>query len=234
MIYIIVVASTLMTTAWSEPQCHTTEMWQCSNIAIDWFHTLPPKSIPESEAEIETMCQEGRNTINCFNGYGKRCMSPLQKELAALIFEGAIELYNELCTKGSPSQDKLLKHAPCLNEVFKTEEIKTLLDHILVTFKKSHIVPLQDVLPFTCCGINKSCHKFLGLIRKTCDDEAADLVKDLKLLAVGQLPEALCKEGDGSEEICQQLLPPDDAKLSATEDSPFLKTLKDVLKNWMD
>ncbi|KFM66652.1 hypothetical protein X975_22186, partial [Stegodyphus mimosarum] len=198
----------------AEPHCHTVELMNCLDIGINWLHTLPKRSIPATDSELETMCQELDKAFNCAYKFRDTCMTPLQKEVIALLVEGVIGLKEDFCKPGSDLRAKYLNHASCLNKVSQSDDIKAQIEYLLAILEMSDKVPLKDRLTFECCGYAKVTNAFTKMGTDTCGKEAVDTAAELISLAFAQLPDVVCNGFDGEADECKVVLPPDGSKPS--------------------
>ncbi|XP_054714584.1 uncharacterized protein LOC129224188 [Uloborus diversus] len=219
----------------ADPPCHMSELMGCVQIGIDWLHSLPPKSIPETEQDVDAMCTEITKAFDCAIKFRESCMTPLEKEVVLLVVEGALDLQKDFCTKGSASRGKYMTHSVCLNKVSHMEEIKTQIEYLLAVLENARNVKATDAVNYGCCGYRKFYNSFLKLTTDTCGKEAVDATQELISAAVAQLPDVACSGYTGEEDKCKAILPPEGSKPSSDANgTQFYKFIRDILKNWLD
>ncbi|KAG8192230.1 hypothetical protein JTE90_014089 [Oedothorax gibbosus] len=225
----------LSCSVFADPQCHTSEFMQCVDIAVNWLHTLPKQSLPETDDEIVYECQELTKAIECGLKYKDSCMTPLQKEFVGLLLDGVFEYRDSFCEKGSALRTKYLTHATCLNKVSKSEGVKEQIEYILAVVENMVSQKDSDKIMYACCGYRKIHGEFLKMSLDTCGKEATDMVIEFISMFMAQLPDVLCNSMDGTEDRCQKLLPPPGTKVSSDlKNTALFEFIEDALSNWID
>ncbi|GFT94298.1 uncharacterized protein NPIL_607721 [Nephila pilipes] len=219
----------------ADPPCHTSEIMQCVDIALNWAHSLPKRSLPTTEEEIDVGCEENNKAMNCALKYRDDCVTPLQKEVLDMVVEGAIKSVKDFCTPGSNMRKSYLKHASCLNQVSQSDGVKEQIEYILAIVENMKNQDNKNMIMYSCCGYRKVHSWFLKTGIDTCGNEAVQPVLDMIHAVASQLPDVLCNGMDGSEDKCTALLPPLGSKVSAEAKKTALFTfLHNALKNWLD
>lgn len=220
----------------AEPQCHMQEAFSCLDIGIAYINSLPRRSLPKTEEEVDVFCSAENHTLSCLVDFGKRCMTPIQRELVSLIGEGYLDFYDQACVSvPSPIRTNYLAHAECLNKVTQGEKMDENLKYLLAAIERLMVLPYSEMIEYLCCGYTK----IYDLIRKdvvnTCSEEAAQSLENIVQLVIAGLPEVICSGVDGDSEKCTAILPPPGAKpTEKIKQNSLYKYVFTALKDYLE
>jgi len=218
----------------SNPQCHTSELRQCFDIAINWLHTLPKRSLPVKEPQLEVMCTEFDKLYTCLTKYRDSCLTPMQKEVLGLVTEGVANFNSDSCKPG-PDRIKYLKHAECLNKISQSDEVRDTIEYILAMVEKLKDIENEKKLVYACCGYVTGLGLFTDMGERDCGIEAVEASKEIASVIFAQGPDVLCNGFTASEERCVAMMPPTGTKPSdALKGTALYDFIRYVLKNWLD
>ncbi|KAG8192229.1 hypothetical protein JTE90_014088 [Oedothorax gibbosus] len=219
----------------ADPQCHTSEVMQCADIAIQWVQTLPKQSIATTEEDVAYACQELTEAIECALKYKDSCMTPLQKEAVGFLLDGVFEFRDSFCKSGNALRATYLAHATCLNKVSQSEGLKEQIEYSLAVLEGMMTTKNSDKIMYSCCGYRKIRGELCRMVQDTCGQEALDMVMDLIHMVSAQLPDVVCNSIDGNEDRCQQILPAPGTKVSSDMKSkPIYEFLQNSFSTWVD
>lgn len=212
------------------------EFCSCFDVVISYINSLPRRSLPKTEDDINAVCTTANTTGHCLKDFSKRCMTPIQRELAGLMTEGFKEFYDQLCVSiPSKIRTDYLAHGECLNKVTQGEGTNNLLHYFLAVFQRFLTLKHSDKIQYLCCGYTKIYHAFRSDVVNTCTEEAAQAIERIYHLMLAQLPNVICTGVDGDSEECTAILPPPGAKpTEEIKENAIYKTVFNLLKNYLE
>ena len=107
-------------------QCHLREMESCINKVQSLGKGKDPTSIIATSKGLDKICKTIKDdTVKCAKGYGKKCGTPLHRELMDLILDMITNRMTKFCKADNPDRVEFLKESPCMHKkVLSTEEYK--------------------------------------------------------------------------------------------------------------
>ncbi|XP_054165747.1 uncharacterized protein LOC128963268 [Oppia nitens] len=107
-------------------QCHLKEMETCLNKMQSLGKGKDPTSLIATAEGLDKICNTIReDTIKCIKAYGKKCGTPLHREVMDLVVDQITGRLNVFCKADNPDRKDFLKESPCIHQkVLSTEEYK--------------------------------------------------------------------------------------------------------------
>ncbi|KAL1497390.1 hypothetical protein ABEB36_008368 [Hypothenemus hampei] len=176
-------------------QCTADELMRCSKplTVLDSGLTLV-----SSKADLENICPQLREAINCIHRYTRFCMGFEDRKHFKKLFHGTGEMVNNLCKNGT-YQEEFLKHAPCMQLIEKENEVcfkqytqkmseiqekspmgDIVMEDDLLTFKttmKRKRDAADEGIKNVCCAFQEYVECSTSTTRRVCGSEAADFSK---------------------------------------------------------
>lgn len=107
-------------------QCHLREVESCINKMQALSKGKDPTSIIATSKGLDKICSTIKDdTIKCAKNYGKKCGTPLHREMMDLILDQITSRLSKFCKHDNPERAEFLKESPCMHKkVLSTEEYK--------------------------------------------------------------------------------------------------------------
>jgi len=185
----------------AQSSCHLREMDLCAASLLVLAQS--PQGAAVSDADIDRQCTFIKEADQCFRNYTERCATPLQQEIADMLFDGADKLQKEYCTKGTKLRTMYLKNAGCINEAMKDN--KPCIKDLQSGFEAVTSAKWDKRLPLGCCSYHKMRSCVGTIIRNKCGQESVDFMSRLMKLVLSRLPELLCDEYDLKSSHCDEI-----------------------------
>ncbi|XP_015926685.1 uncharacterized protein [Parasteatoda tepidariorum] len=215
--------------------CHTSEIMKCVDLGVDWFISLPKRSIPVTVTDVDNMCDNLEKAFECAHKYLDTCLTPMQKEVVDLAVEGVEEFRYQFCSKGSPQRSRYEAHSECLNQVAQLDEVKDHIEYFLAVLENINSIENEKKLMYGCCGYAKGYNIMQDLVKSKCGEETAQADRELLGMIFAQLPDVLCNGFTGNEDRCKAVLPPDGTKpTNALKGTALYDYVRHALQKWID
>jgi len=160
--------------------------------------------ISTTEAEVDKQCGVMQEVTDCFGNYTKACATPIQRELIALVSEGAREVQKKFCTRGDRIRTEYLKHAPCLA---KTQpQGRKCLNDVQAGLEKIEESKFADRISTACCVYARYSTCSTKVVETGCGKEAVEHGNLLIKLATSNLLDVVCQSYLNNP-VCDRLLP---------------------------
>lgn len=107
-------------------QCHLREVETCINKIQSLGKGKDPTSIIATSKGLDKLCSTIKDdTVKCAKTYGKKCGTPLHRELMDLILDMITARMSKFCKHDNPDRVEFLKESPCMHKkVLSTDEYK--------------------------------------------------------------------------------------------------------------
>jgi len=194
----------------SADRCHLRELDLCVASGAG------NNKISTTEADVDKQCGVMQEVSDCFGNYTKSCATPIQRELVALVSEGARDVQKQFCTRGNKLRTEYLKHAPCLA---KTQpQGRKCLNDVQAGLEKIEESKFQDRISTACCVYSRYTACSTKSIENACGKEAVEYGNLLIRLATSNLLDVVC-QSYLSNPVCDRLLPPPGTKAKGNSKS---------------
>jgi len=210
---LVVLAVLVPAAVWAQ-SCHLRELDLCAATGAG------SNKISTTDADIDKQCGVLAESKECFSNFTTRCTTPIQRELGALVTQGAAELGTKFCTKGDPLRVEYLKHAPC---IAKTQpEGKKCLQDVRVGLEKIEEAKFQERITVACCVYGRYTACTTKAVESQCGKDAVEYGQLLIRLATSNLLDVVCK-GYDTNPVCNTHLPPPGTKAKGNSKSILSK-----------
>jgi hypothetical protein len=196
-------------------QCHLREAENCMNKMQSLGKGKDPTALIATSDGLDKICKTIReDALKCVKAYGKKCGTPLHREVLDLVLDQMTGRLNNFCKADNPDRLDFLKESPCIHKkVLSTEEYKkgcnnnflAAVDQIddTVTDKT------DDTHARTCCGYTTWFDCTNKLIKDKCGEKAITNYKKFMNGVFGTLTNMACPADlfPSESEQCQKLKP---------------------------
>lgn len=210
----------------AQQSCHLRELDLCATSFL--VLTQGPQGLATNEQEINKQCVHLREADTCISNYTRRCLTPMQRELANFASNSSRQLLDDYCTKGTKFRLHYLKHAQCLNQVQKKERKGCIRDlqTSLETLTSNDPEFGSKRLQLACCTYRRFESCFEGHLEKRCGREAVQFVNNVAHRITSRMPEIVCRSYRPESQECKALLPkPGTVPKGAKSSSVFSRLL---------
>lgn len=202
--------------------CHLRELDLCAASLVVFMQA--PSGLATSENEINKQCTHIKEADQCFDNYSRRCLTPMQRQLATLASNSTAQLANDYCTRNSTFRIRYLKHANCLNQVQKKEQkgcmrdvqagLELIANGLGVTANSNSNGQQQQQqmgagkrIALACCIFKRFENCFGSQLEKKCGKETVNFVQSTFRSVTSRLPETMCRLYKHDSNECRAILP---------------------------
>ncbi|XP_022698849.1 uncharacterized protein LOC111266005 [Varroa jacobsoni] len=208
--YIVGYLAMLAVVGANADRCHLRELDLCVATGAG------ANKIPTTEAEVDKQCGIMQEVNECFGNYTKACATPIQRELIALVSEGAHDVQKQFCTSGESLRTEYLKHAPCLAK--SQPQGRKCLNDVQAGLEKIEEAKFADRVSTACCTYARYQSCTTKAIDAACGPAAVEHGKLLIKLATADLLDVMCQSFLNNP-VCDSLLPPPGTKAKGNSKS---------------
>lgn len=178
----------LTTKVRSQEHCRPEQLMECTKPLS--LLTDSGLTFVSSKADLDKICPDLQNAIDCINRFSRYCMNREHKRHFKKLFHGTVQTAKELCHNESYQQE-YLNHAPCLKKVEprndicfkrytkKMHEIQSqqpinISETDIITYQKRKRAAADEGIKNVCCSFQEYIECTTSVAYHQCGEDAAE------------------------------------------------------------
>ena len=188
-------------------RCHLRELDLCAATYAT------SNRIATSESDVDKQCNLIQEVSECFNNFTKLCTTPIQRELVALVTEGARDAQKKFCTRGEKVRSEYLKPASCLAKAQPQGRI--CIDDVKSGLQAIEEAKFSDRISTACCVYTRYADCATKTVESQCGAEAVEYGNLVIRMVSSNLFDITCQAFKNNPQ-CDTLLPPSGTKAKSS------------------